>query len=77
MHTLVATNLAKTIKKTKIVHDISLSVKSKKEMFREYKEIELKCSLKRNSLLGFVAEMYFKLINISVYPNIDDIFPYH
>ncbi|RLA58740.1 MAG: ABC transporter ATP-binding protein, partial [Epsilonproteobacteria bacterium] len=29
MHTLEAINLAKTIKKTQIVHDISLSVKSK------------------------------------------------
>ena len=29
MHTLVAKSLAKTIKKTKIVHDISLTVKSK------------------------------------------------
>jgi len=29
MHTLEAKNLAKTIKKTKIVHDISLFVKSR------------------------------------------------
>jgi len=29
MHTLEAANLSKTIKKTKIVHDISLRVKSK------------------------------------------------
>ena len=29
MHTLEAKNLAKTIKKTQIVHDISLLVKSK------------------------------------------------
>lgn len=53
-----------------MIHKDSLSVKSKKEMSMEYKEIELKCSLKRNSLLGFVGEMYFKLINISVYPKI-------
>lgn len=53
-----------------MIHKDSLSVKSKKEMFREYKEIGLKCSFKRNSLLGFVGEMYFKLINISVYPKI-------
>ncbi len=29
MHTLEAQNLAKTIKKTKIIHNISLKVKSK------------------------------------------------
>ena len=29
MHTLEAKSLAKTIKKTKLVHDISLNVKSK------------------------------------------------
>jgi glycosyltransferase involved in cell wall biosynthesis len=51
-----------------MIHDDCLSVKSKEEMFREYKEIELKNNLKRNAILGFIGEIYFKLINITVYP---------
>jgi glycosyltransferase involved in cell wall biosynthesis len=50
-----------------MIHDNSLSVKSKNEMFKEFKEIELNYNFKKSPLLGFVGEMYFKLINIFVY----------
>lgn len=50
-----------------MIHVDSLGIKTKKEMLKEYKEIELRYNLKRNSLWGFVGEMCFKLINISVY----------